>query len=230
VCSVYKKTRKNDEAPDTDHLIAVYPKRFFEVDFLHDVSANCWVGDGPLNLNYAYEVKMSSLGTVDFVLAELSENMNRVERFVSVELQAVDITGSYLPAYLALVQNQLMDRRPVYNFNWANVRKRYITQLINKGFFHHHWGTRIVSVLQDHVFERLSGFIKFDELPVERANIVFTLYKFVDAPEKGDGCKRLVFDRTIGTSHNSLMMAALYSKAPGREEFCERILHRLDYQ
>ena len=126
VCSLWKNGPATN--PEED-LIFVCPKRFYAVDFLTEVIEHCWPGDKPKNPQIAREVKMAGFGNVDFVIADV-KNDNEIDQFLSVELQAIDITGSAFPAYQALRAGQDLDKRPTYNFNWDNVYKRYVTQLI----------------------------------------------------------------------------------------------------
>jgi len=160
VCSVYWGKSKK-------HPICVCPKRFYGVDFLNDIVAQCWKGPPPRNPQFAHEVKMAQFGTVDFVIADVDEKNATVRNFVSVELQAVDQTGSVDMAYHSILTNKELECRPSYGFNWANVRKRYIDQIITKGFFHHHWSTRIISVIQTPLYEKFREDLEFDELPVD---------------------------------------------------------------
>lgn len=222
VCSVWTRGKPNN--PLSKKLICTCPKRFFEVNFFKDVIEHCWVGAKPENPKVSYEVKMTGFGQVDFVIADIDPSTHSVKDFVSVELQAVDIVGSYEPAYSALVSNTLLESQPSYGFNWANVRKRYITQLITKGIFHHHWRTRIVAVIQTPVYNAFRKDIEFDELPVANGNIVFMLYDFEPDPDKGLGAHKVSLDRVVATSHSSLMTGALYRKPPDREAFCGKIL------
>lgn len=218
VCSLYKWARGS---PSSD-LVCVCPKRFFEVDIRQDVIRHCWPDPKPTNPQIASEVKMAGFGQVDFVIADIGSS-GEVRDFLSVELQAIDITGSYEPAYTAVLNSATLSKKPTYNFNYANVRKRYHSQLISKGFYHHHWNSRIVAVLQDHVFARIHEYAHFDELPVASSNIVFMLYRFTS----DSAGHHLIFDRTVGTSHSSLMTGVLYRTPPSREVFCARILKQL---
>jgi len=198
---------------------------------LRDVIEHCWVGDPPENPRIAHEVKMAKFGMVDFVIADVDESTNRVKEFVSVELQAVDITGSVEPAYQAVL-NSVSDfhwpKGKSYGVNWANVRKRYIQQLITKGFFHHHWGTRIISVIQLPLYDYFMKSIGFDELsPGEKCNVIFMCYDYEPAPDKGPLAHKMVLKKVVGTSHNSLMMGPLYRTPPSRDDFCDRIKGRL---
>jgi hypothetical protein len=173
---------------------------------------------------------MAGFGNVDFVIADLAEDTGLVREFVSVEMQAVDITGSVMPAYeAALLGKSEIPGKLSYGINWANVRKRYISQLIAKGFYHHHWGTRIVAVLQEPLYERLRQDIQFDELAPDTGGntIIFMLYDFVEDPGR-EGAYNLRLRRAVGTSHNSLMMASMYQQVPSKEDFCRRIMANLD--
>jgi len=170
---------------------------------------------------------MAGFGQVDFVIADIDESTGQVREFISVELQAVDITGSVEPAYQGVVSNQNLNVPPAHGFNWANVRKRYISQLISKGFYHHHWGTRMVAVLQSVVYEEFRKYIAFDELLPTAGNIVFMLYDYVGEERDEFGRHIMQLDRVVATSHNSLMTGALYRPAPAKSEFCKKIIANL---
>ena len=226
ICSIYQGGGTARSETVSAKQICVCPKRFFEADFLQDVLDHCWVGPAPKNPQIAHEVKMAGFGTVDFVIADVEPGPN-VHNFLSVELQAIDITGTCEPAYQAVLNKSMLDKRPSYGLNWANVHKRYVSQLISKGFFHHHWNTRIVAVVQDYVYEYLQQNISFPEMQLKDSNVVFMLYKFADAPDKGPGHKCMVFDRIAPTNHNSLMSGILYRTPPSKDDFCKRILGQL---
>lgn len=221
VCTIYKWGRKGNKSEP----ICVCPKRFYEANIVEDVIKYCWVGERPKNVTFAHEVKMSGFGTVDFVVADIEGDT--VKEFVSVELQAIDITGSCEPAYTAVLNSQLLERKPQYNFNYANVRKRYVTQLIGKGHFHHHWGTRMVAILQDVIYDRIKKDVGFPELDIKDSNIIFMLYKFVESSEGDEKRFNLVVDRVAGTHYNNLMLSTLSKTPPSKEEFCRRILAQI---
>lgn len=204
------------------------PKRFFQANLVADVLKYCWPGVPPAKPQIAYEVQLKSFGMVDLVIAEI-DDAGEVKEFVSVELQAVDITGTVEPAYQALLNSSHVDGKMSYGLNWANVRKRYVSQLISKGFFHHHWGSKIVSVLQEPLYAEFRKSIAFDELDAksETSNVVFMLYDFTDNLDLGSPHRSLAFTRAVGTSHNSLMTGSLYRRPPERSVFCTKILERL---
>jgi len=210
--------------------IAVCPKRFFAADFVSDVVRECWPGEEkPSNPLVAREVQMKRFGNVDYVIADVGEN-GAIEQFISVELQAIDITGSVMPAYRAMRKEAPLETKPTYGLNWDNVYKRYITQLIRKGYFHHHWGTKIVAVMQDVVYDYVcnsADFMRSADVRSPSVNIIFMAYRFEDDDLNSDS-KRLVLSKVEGTSHANLQQAVLYKEAPDRAAFCDRIRHSLN--
>ena len=171
---------------------------------------------------------MEGFGNVDFVIADTPDG-EEIKQFLSVELQAIDITGSVRSAYDALVAGHELEKSPTYGLNWKNVYKRYINQLISKGYYHHHWGTKIVAVIQDAVYDYIcndADFMRQTEIDSPQVNIVFMSYVFEDGPEH-PGRKKPVLAKVEGTHHTNLQNAVLYKRAPEREEFCRRIRRAL---
>lgn len=215
VCSLRKKN---------GGVVAVCPKRFYERDFLQDVIEHAWTGPKPSNPVITSEVKMEGFGNVDFVISDVADD-GSINQFISVELQAIDITGSARPAYDAILSGELLDKRPIYNFNWKNVAKRYMNQLISKGYYHHHWGTKIVASIQDEVydyFRKDADFMTKTDIADPQVNIVFMVYGFEPSGSNGRE-QELVLKRVEGTHHSLLQQAVLYKTAPSRDVFIERI-------
>ena len=226
VCSLWKNS-KEVRSPIRD-LICVCPKRFYQVDWLKAVVENCWPFEPPQNPVVATEVKMKGFGNVDFVIADQATD-GSIGNFLSVELQAIDITGSVYPAYEALRSGMVLPKRPTYGFNWDNVYKRYITQLIRKGYFHHHWGTKIVAVIQEQVYQTViekADFMRSTDITSPTVNIIFMTYVFEDDPEN-PGQFRPKLQRVEGTSHANLQAAILYKEAPSKEVFKTKITEAL---
>lgn len=209
-------------------LMCLCPNRFYEIDLVKDIVEHCWPpGPRPENPRVAYEVKMARFGNVDMVVADIDEHTGKVKKFVSVELQAVDTTGSYEPAYQGVLYNA-PEVDVSFSINWKNVRKRFISQMVDKGIYHHHWGTRIVAVLQTPLYENMRRAMEWEELPPDRGGntVIFMLYDYVPDPLR-PGAYVLALDRVVGTSHSSLMTASLYQDVPSIDLFHERILANL---
>lgn len=218
VCSIWRGTKGGDDAEKD--LIIVCPKRFYEVSFLQDVIDRCWPTPAPVNPRVAPEVTMKGFGNVDFVIADLGQN-DEVGAFLSVELQAIDITGSVINAYRALIAGGEGKRHP-RGFNWDNVYKRYVTQLVRKGFFHHHWGSKIVAVLPDQVFQYIldrASFLTTEDLHRKDSNIIF----LTDVLKEDGGKFVPKLIRGVGTSHSSLQSAMMYAEAPAKSDFAARV-------
>lgn len=226
VCTLW---RRADGEPDPARdLIFVCPKRFYAVDFLTEVIGHCWPGEKPTNPQVAPEVKMAGFGNVDFVIADVKDDGD-IDQFLSVELQAIDITGSVFPAYQALRAGADLERRPTYGLNWDNVYKRYITQLIRKGYFHHHWKSKIVAVIPEQVYQYITSradFIRSPDVTNAQVNIIFMTYRLEADPAR-PGEYRPALVTVEGTSHSSLQNAILYKDAPQRESFTNQIKRSL---
>jgi len=223
VCSIWRPAKpKLAQGPD---LIFVCPKRFYAVDFLTEVIEHCWPGDKPINPQIAREVKMEGFGNVDFVIADV-KNDNEIDQFLSVELQAIDITGSVFTAYQALRSQNDLDKKPTYGFNWDNVYKRYITQLIRKGYFHHHWKSKIVAVIPEQVYQYILGraaFMKTADVKNDpQVNIIFMTYRLDNDPTRPGEFKPVLVN-VEGTSHTNLQNAILYKEPPQRTAFTAQI-------
>lgn len=226
VCTLWRN-RKERRDPRED-LIFVCPKRFYAVDFLKDVVTHCWPGEKPQNPLVAPEVKMAGFGNVDFVIADVAEDKT-VGRFLSVELQAIDITGSVFPAYSALLEARSLTKRPTFGLNWDNVYKRYITQLIRKGYFHHHWKSKIVAVIPDQVYRYIierADFMRSSDVMNSNVNVIFMTYCLEHDPDR-PGEYRPSLVTVEGTSHSSLQNAILYKEPPPRADFCAQIRRSL---
>jgi hypothetical protein len=219
VCSIHR--RIGGGAPP----ICTCPVRFYESNITEDVIRECWIGAPPENPRLAHEISMEKFGKVDLVISDVDRSSARVRRFLPVELQAVDITGTVLPSYVALTNSQMVANRPKYGLNWANVRKRFISQLIAKGYYCHHWGTRIVAVVQADLFEQFQRHARAAEVRLEESNIVFMLYQFVW--NQSETRWNFKLERVVPTTHMNVMNAILYETPPLRADFEAKILSRI---
>jgi hypothetical protein len=207
--------------------ICVCPQRFRQHKFLQDVMNIVWPGLPYADLSIANEVTMKGFGRVDHVISEVRDG--KIQKFVSVELQAIDFNGSVRPVYDEMRKGNGTVSRPKSGPNWKNVSKRYINQLISKGFFHHHWGTKIYAAIQDKVydyFRKDADFPTFNNPNDPNLNVVFMIYSLEDDPTSGSrGTIRL--DRVEATHHSNLQNAVLYKSTPNKQLFETAILSSL---
>ncbi|MFP3586381.1 NotI family restriction endonuclease [Paraburkholderia sp. SIMBA_055] len=69
---------------------------------------------------------------VDWVLAKLTE-AGGLEEFVAIEVQSIDTTGNYRAEREAYLRSEDYAGSSTAGFNWENVSKRILPQLIYKG-------------------------------------------------------------------------------------------------
>lgn len=69
---------------------------------------------------------------VDWVLARLNDR-GGLEEFVAVEVQSIDTTGNYQHERRAYLQGDPFTGQSTAGFNWENVNKRILPQIIYKG-------------------------------------------------------------------------------------------------
>ena len=69
---------------------------------------------------------------VDWVLARLNPE-GELEDFVAVEVQSIDTTGNYQAERLAYLNGETFVGQSTAGFNWENVNKRILPQIIYKG-------------------------------------------------------------------------------------------------
>ena len=69
---------------------------------------------------------------VDWILARLTAT-GEIESFVAVEVQSIDTTGNYRAERESALSGQVFDGYSTAGFNWENVNKRILPQLIYKG-------------------------------------------------------------------------------------------------
>ncbi|KVV26879.1 hypothetical protein WK80_15940 [Burkholderia multivorans] len=69
---------------------------------------------------------------VDWVLAKLTDD-GALQEFVAIEVQSIDTTGNYRDEREAYLRGEDYGRSSTAGFNWENVSKRILPQLIYKG-------------------------------------------------------------------------------------------------
>lgn len=127
---------------------------------------------------------------VDWVLARL-DPAGELSEFTAIEVQTIDTTGNYHTARAALLHDRSITSDTV-GFNWENVNKRIIPQLIYKGQVLQREdlcraGLFFVSPkpIHDRVLERLGGKERLPKFPSQPASIHFVAYDAVAEGRQG---------------------------------------------
>lgn len=230
LCSLWRYKGRGDRR-EAERPVIVCPKRFFQARLVDDVLQHCW----PQEYRREYitavrEIKMGNAGNVDMVICDIS-NLPRITDFISVEIQAIDITGSVSDVYSAHINGVPYIQKPKYDFNRANVFKRYLTQLIKKGYFHSTWGKKIVAVVQDLLLEDIRSRVLFPHSDPKDPNtsIIFMAYSLDPNKRNPEGFYELKLKEVVGTHHSALMSAVVYEKPPEKDKFIAAILRQLEY-
>jgi len=228
VCSLWKHSgRGNKRGPSRP--VIVCPKRFFHADLIADILDHCWDGIyDRKNIMTAHEIKMGKAGNIDMVVCDTTD-LPDINSFISVELQAVDITGSVSDAYTAHINQSELLYTPKYNFNNANVFKRFVTQLIKKGYFHSTWRKKVVAVVQDYLLEDIRSRVGIapSDPKDEHTSIVFLSYALDTTATDEEGVYSLNLKEVLGTHHSALMNAVVYERPPKKESFLEAVKRQL---
>ena len=130
---------------------------------------------------------------MDWVLVVLDNN-GEVDEFTAIEVQTIDTTGNYQAGRESLLKDR-SETKVHAGFNWENVNKRIIPQIIYKG-----------QVLQreskcksgmffvcnrpvfNHVIDRLGGREKLPIFPKQPASVTFIAYDYAkQASDWSDG-------------------------------------------
>jgi len=149
---------------------------------------------------------------VDWILALLDTD-GELLGFVAVEVQSIDTTGNYRDAWRHLIQSRTISKATA-GFNWENVNKRIIPQLLYKG-----------NVLQreakctsglffvcpkpvfDKVMERVGGPQTLLPYPFQSSSITFMAYDLDTAPAAPGTARRLIQSRVYTTNIGQLANA-----------------------
>lgn len=91
-----------------------------------------------LGQNSGREIKLGTQLSMDWVLARVKQR--RLIEYVGVEVQSIDITGNYRDNWHYFNRKDYLTKRIVppseNGYNWANVHKRLIPQIIRKGLIY----------------------------------------------------------------------------------------------
>jgi len=148
-----------------------------------------------LGHNSGREVKLGTKLSMDWVLARVKKG--QLEEYIGVEVQSIDITGNYRDNWHYFSEQKYRSKRNVppseNGYNWANVHKRLIPQIIRKGLIY--GNSKLVNhgiyfILPDIVFckfEEVVGKLKKTTRPTKEVMTVHTYELGNYVPE---GCVR----------------------------------------
>lgn len=157
----------------------------------------------------------SSKFSIDWMLALVDEQRN-LEGFVAVEVQTIDTTGNYRNQFWQLakkfdaeVAESIEPKKSSSNFNFENVNKRIIPQLITKGHIlrREKLCTRgLFFICPTAVYERIRQRVgDLDDYPIQTGSITFLAYS-IDQNSVAEP-KKLKLDSCSTTTSEQLSVA-----------------------
>lgn len=156
--------------------VVTCPKRFYgNAHALLDRVADYFF-EGTGQILRIPEVGPDQRSSLDWILVQHDSDGN-IQDYYGVEVQAIDITGSVKPYFVAYMNDEdvsEIDHR--HGINWANVFKRLIPQMLAKGAMLASYGKKLGVLVQDQLLDHIdrSKRMRIEEEPnPDLANIVF---------------------------------------------------------
>jgi len=169
---------------------------------------------------------------VDWVLA-LIDCEGELQEFIAIEVQTIDTTGNYRTARQALLETKEIVIDTV-GFNWENVAKRIIPQVIYKGQVLQREelckkGLYFVcpKAVYDKIIKRLGGKEKLAKIPTQPASIHFFAYDYIDSDISDGKIKRLGLVEEHNTSVYKVQEAFSSLDLPNENIYRDAILKAL---
>ena len=214
-------------------IYAICPHRFDEngsvegtSKALEDVALDYF---GDLNNIMIFpEVRLPSVGNIDYVILRHKPLKPEVEDFVSVEFQSNSTTdtGALVEGMRDfLAGRNLRGRSYQFGMNTYDSIKRTVTQLMNKGVVYESWNAKCYWVIQEYFYNNLVQRYGFKSEGFSCADSArFALYNLV----RRKGRLKLTFKRHIYTSVDEVYQAIKNNPAmPNKDDFVKRLNARL---
>jgi hypothetical protein len=162
------------------------------------------------------ESKGASKFSLDWILAKVDENKN-LEGFVAVEVQTVDTTGNYQQAFWDLANEYDADvingvprpQKSSANFNFENVNKRILSQLITKGHILRReplCNKGLFFICPSAVHERMMTRVgPLEDYPIQSGSVTFLSYSI--KKDSNLVPRPLILDKVTTTTTDQLYLA-----------------------
>ena len=211
--------------------VVTCPKRFYgDAHALLDRVADHFFEESGQVLRIP-EVGPNQQSSLDWIIVRHDLHGNVLD-YHGVEVQAIDITGSVKPYFLAYMNDEdvsEIDHR--HGINWANVFKRLMPQMLAKGAMLASYGKNLGDLVQDQLLDYIE---RRKRMRIERepnpdlANIVFFPCRLEHDMEKNVYTLQMVADPIPSSSRRletSFIQGLLGATVPRRSRF-EAILQK----
>jgi len=150
-----------------------------------------------------WEVKIGNSMSMDWILAKVDKGT--LQEYVGVEVQSIDITGNYRDAWHAYKNYKEGSKQVIpssaHGYNWANVHKRIIPQLIRKGLMlsrSEYVKRGLYFIAPDIVYQKFEDILGNLSPVMKATNETISVHTYSLGAEKGRAQHRdLVFERQL---------------------------------
>lgn len=204
----------------------ICPHRFLE-DNIVFINA-CKAAFGSTNNVLLFsEVKISNVGSFDFVLVKHKPISNKVEDFCVVEFQSDSTTGTgkLVNALEDFTQNiDVLKKHYRFGMNTYNTIKLSYIQMLIKGQVFEKWNKKIFWVMQNFVFDNMAKRFCLEELEYNSKHT--TQYHIYDLVRNKDKYNlKLVLKKS--SSIANLLKAFTHQPIPSKDEFIDLLEEKI---
>lgn len=216
VCSVNYNANK----------IIICPHRFLE-DNLVFVNICKEVFGSTDNVLRFSEVKLTNVGSFDFVLVKHKPISNKSDDFCIVEFQSdsTTATGKLVEALKDFMKgDEVLKKKYNFGMNTYNTIKLSYIQMLIKGQVVEKWGKNIFWVVQKYVYENMVNRFKLSTMDYSEEKK--TKYHIYDLIENKDIYSLKLIDKKSSSVAN-LLKAFTHQPTPSLDKFIEVLEHKV---
>ena len=209
------------------HIVAICPRRLLEAQIVfRDIALDYFGSTNDLLL--FSEVRLTGVGSFDYVLVRHKPMSNEIEDFVIIELQTDQTTST---GKLVQALEDFMNGEDVagvhypFGMNTYDTLKRSYTQILNKGVVMEQWSQRIYWVFQEYVFDNLVQRYQPAFVDGPQETNVFAVYDLVRE------AKRYTLTRQsfVSASMDALFAALRQNpNTPGKDQLVAKLQARIE--
>lgn len=201
--------------------IAICPKRFLENNIVfRDVSNEMF---GSINNVLLFsEVRITNVGSFDYVLVKHKPLSSKVEDFCIVEFQTDSTTGTgkLVKAFKDFLSGRELDESYAFGMNTYNTIKLSYIQMLMKGQVMESWNKNIVWIMQKYVFENMVSRFGLRKLDYkEKNNTKYFIYDLI----RNDNIFNLELIEKKSSTISNLLTAFTKQPTPSINEFIKAL-------
>lgn len=215
VCSAHHSQKK----------AIICPHRFLENNLVFEQISEEIFGTKN-NIILLSEVKITNVGSFDFVLVKFKPLTTKVEDFCIVEFQSdsTTSTGALVEALKDFMNNEKMKEKYNFGLNTYNTIKLSYIQMLVKGQVMEKWNKNIVWVMQNYVYENMVNRFQLSEMDYKKEKN--TKYFLYDLIIKNDMDYLTLVDKKASTIAN-LLKAFTHQDTPSLSDFIEILTEKV---